>query len=408
MSTATTLSSRIRPSSSATRPWVLASETLATDGGGERMIERTALALRSHRPVRILPLFEGGAEGRTARSLRSADIPVDEIALFPHRLTHPRDLWPHRHWSALTKYLVDHRIGAVVSYSVRGALRLVRPCRRAGVPLLVSLHQSAPFFGEPGARLKRLLAGRELRGAVTKWIVLSSRARDELSCWGMPIERIDMIPNGIDLELWSPQAVPRPAIRKMRAELGSSDNDFVIGSLARLHPLKNLSLAITALARLRDLRPLARLVIAGGPAGDAPNHLEELRAHARRSGVEACVQFAGHLPDPRAFLAACDVLLQPSRQEASPLSILEALALERPVVATSVGGVSELLGNGAHGWLVPSDDASAMRLALEEIHDKPSEARRRGLLGRQFVASHHDWSRTAERLDSSISDVARP
>ncbi len=166
---------------------------------------------------------------------------------------------------------------------------------------------------------------------------------------------------------------PRPARSReaVRAALGVGRGDPLIVAVARLHPQKGLDVLLDAMPHVAECSPAARLVVVGEGPLEA-----ELHDQARRLGVTDRVTFAPPV-NPADEMAAADVVVIPSRWESGPLVLTEALALGRPVVATPVGMVTDVVAHGETGWLVPVGDHTALADALVEAITDPDEARRR-------------------------------
>ena len=160
---------------------------------------------------------------------------------------------------------------------------------------------------------------------------------------GFPARSIEVLYNGIEL---GPR--PRPADRSaMRASIGVPADALVIGTVARLDPVKNLGTLLEARAILGGRFPSARVVI----AGDGPERQGLVdRAHAL--GIGEVTHFTGYRTDVRALMAAFDVFVNCSTYEGVSLTILEAMATGLPVVAGDVGGNPEVVVNQETGFLV--------------------------------------------------------
>jgi glycosyltransferase involved in cell wall biosynthesis len=164
---------------------------------------------------------------------------------------------------------------------------------------------------------------------------------------------------------------PGPPTGALRETLRITSDRLVVGTVARLDPVKNHALLIDAFARVRGLVPQATLVI----IGDGPLR-ENLECHARELGVEADVYFYGTSNDVTALYRELDVFVLSSNAEGTSMSILEAMASGVCVVATSVGGTPDLLADGASGMLVPPGDPAALVDALTQVL-RDGERRRR-------------------------------
>lgn len=166
-----------------------------------------------------------------------------------------------------------------------------------------------------------------------------------------------------------------------------------LASLVRLEEVKGPDLAIEALAQLDDVR----LIMVGAGSLEA-----SLRSDAARLGVEDRVIFAGeceHKDVPR-YLAASDLLLLPSRSEGQPNAVLEALSAQRPVVATSVGGVPELIEDGRQGALCAPEDPDALALAIGRVLAKAWNPRELS-----EPLGQRSWASSAEGLMAVLNEA---
>jgi glycosyltransferase involved in cell wall biosynthesis len=168
--------------------------------------------------------------------------------------------------------------------------------------------------------------------------VAENHGRHLIEREGFPAARVRVIPNGIDTDRFSPRPECRDAIR---GEIGIPSSAPVVGILAALRPEKNHKLFLQAAAIVKEKFPSAHFVLVGdGPERQA---LEQFTAESR---LTQCVHFLGNRSDVPQVLSAFDVLALTSHNEANPVSILEALACEVPVVATRVGSVHETVREG--------------------------------------------------------------
>lgn len=231
------------------------------------------------------------------------------------------------------------------------------PLTPAGELLATRVHQSA---------LTRLVAPR-----VDLVIAVSARQAGPLERLGYRGDRIVTVPNGVfaaDVE----GSAGRGATR---AALGLREGDFAVLCLANLRSEKRVDVFAEAVARARaeGARDLRGLI-----AGDGPERERVERLVAGIDGVELLGQ-RGDVPD---LIAASDALALLSEAEALPMSILEAMALGRPVVATDVGGTGEAVSDGETGLLVPCGDVGAAAAALSRLAADPERAGQMGERGR--------------------------
>lgn len=181
---------------------------------------------------------------------------------------------------------------------------------------------------------------------------------------GLPESRIEVIYNGADLNAIgrsSPQARER-----IRAEFDFGPSDFVALLVARLHGLKDHQTALRAVDHARGAIPGLRLLLAG--EGDQRQTIEQTIRECR---LEQTVTLAGSRNDVADLLAASDVFLLSSISEGIPLTVIEAMAARRPVVATAVGGLPELIDHGVSGFLAPGRDHAGLAMGLIELYRDP-------------------------------------
>jgi glycosyltransferase involved in cell wall biosynthesis len=184
----------------------------------------------------------------------------------------------------------------------------------------------------------------------------------------IPPEKITLVPNAIDLRRFSPGQITR---RDARSKLGLSPDAPVIAGVGRLNSQKNFSLFLDVAAALTPRFPNLRFLLAGEGPEEAM-----LREKARQLGLTDRIVFAGYIADTRQVYAAADILLMPSRFEGLPMTLLEAMAMNLPVVASKLDGIAEVIEEGREGYLVDSADVSGFVercAALLENSAKSSE-----------------------------------
>jgi glycosyltransferase involved in cell wall biosynthesis len=242
------------------------------------------------------------------------------------------------------------------------------------------------------ARYRRL-------GLIERVVAVSEDARSlAVSVSGFAMEATETIPNGIDVDTYAVADGPR-----IRESLGIAAGTPVVGIVARLAPEKDHNLLLEALALLRrSIDPVVLLVIGDGELRG------ELEARAAALGVEACVRFLGMRDDIPSLLAALDVFVLSSRTEGMSVTLLEAMASGRPVVATAVGGNAEVVRDGDTGRIVPAGDAGALAGALASILRDREAARRMGERGRARAMSEFSVKVMAKRYEGVYDRALAP
>jgi len=247
--------------------------------------------------------------------------------------------------------------------------------RRPGLRLVYTEH--GRLSDAPPTR-KRRLANTVLSRLAGPTFCVSAALRTHVVAEGFPRHRVGVIHNGIAVG-----PVPGAAERHAaRAALGLDASAVVVGTAARLDPVKDLGALVAALATARAQRPDLSLVV----VGDGPERVA-LEAAAHAQGVAGAVQFTGYRVDVRQLLPAFDLYVNCSVSEGVSLTILEAMAAGLPVVATSVGGTPEVVVDGSTGRLVPARAPAALSAALLALAGDEGLRRQWGAAGRSRVES---------------------
>jgi glycosyltransferase involved in cell wall biosynthesis len=257
----------------------------------------------------------------------------------------------------------------------------------SGIPAIVAtVHLFSDFPSAATIPLQRLLVTRSVRRYLG---VSRAVSRDIEQRLHVPRSRIRSVPNGIALEDFDPGPGPDPAVRRqMTARV---DLPLAL-TLARLDGQKGL----THLIRATALVPEVAFVI----AGDGSDR-KALESEARTLGVSERVSFIGFRTDTSALLANADLFVLPSLIEGLPLSVLEAMASARPVIATAAGGTAEVVHDRVTGLLVSPGDPNALAIAIRELVDNPSFATQLARAGRELVRREFSSAATAR----SVMDV---
>jgi glycosyltransferase involved in cell wall biosynthesis len=219
-------------------------------------------------------------------------------------------------------------------------------------------------------------------------------ARQEAEALG--IRRLRMVRQGIEI----PPAVPATAVQRIRDHVGVAPKTAIVGVVGRLHPGKGQDVLVRAIARLRERGLDVRgLVVGEGSFGGA---LERL---VGALGLTGKVNLAGYQADLLPYLAAMDVVVIPSLKDGLSLAKLEAMALERAVVVSGVGGLPEGIAHGETGYLVPPGDAAALAEALDPLIRDVGLRRRIGERAREVVLAHFTAESMIRNLEVAYSEV---
>lgn len=272
-------------------------------------------------------------------------------------------------------------------------------------------HVFHSYYGP--AKTKLFLAvERSLARLITdRIIVVSEQQRREINeeFHVGRAEQFAVVRLGLDLSLFNDWHSKRG---QLRDELKAKNDEVLIGVVGRLTEIKNHSMFLRAASRFKELNPASesqprvRFVIIGD--GRLRGTLE---SEARQLGLTEDVVFIGTREDPEVFYPALDIVALTSDNEGTPLTLIEAMANERPVIATAVGGVVDLLGvkvSGSDGYTVcergvsvEPGDVEAFASGLDRLVRDEDLRQEMGQHGRKFVAEHY----AKERLIADISDL---
>jgi len=303
----------------------------------------------------------------------------------------------------------------------RCALRLANILKRERVDL-IHAHQYTPFFYSMVARLlqrqpavlftehgrhfpdyprpKRKFANRLLLEPRDRVVAVGQAVRQALiHNEGIPASRVAVIYNGIDTASFHAAIHDKQNVRR---ELGISSSDFVILMVARLDYLKDHATAVRTIQRVVAQRPQAKLVMVGeGPERAAIQQLVD--THQLHNNVK----FFGLRKDVARLLNAADLFLLTSISEGIPLTVIEAMLANLPVVATRVGGLSEVVIEGQTGFLAPAGDDAGLAEKVLQLAANVDLCRRFGIQGRDRAERLFSESQMHERYLALYCEMLR-
>jgi glycosyltransferase involved in cell wall biosynthesis len=278
---------------------------------------------------------------------------------------------------------------SAATYSILPALKQERPSMRV-IDILHAVDENWDFFA----------ATLEVADHIDRRVVISEAGRKRLEDMDTPREKIRLIPNGVDLEYFDPAQFERG---RSRRQLGLESSTAVVLFGGRLDPVKRPLLLPEVARELQRVRGggATHFVV----AGDGPE-AARLRSMIQTHRLEDNFTLLGHVPDIAGLMAVADLLLIPSQGEGVPLVLLEALAMQLPVVACRAGAIEEALPPDC-GVLVEPGPYEETRLAeaLDELLRDPSRRKAMGEQGRAFVAKRHALSETREQYRTLLAEM---
>jgi glycosyltransferase involved in cell wall biosynthesis len=304
-----------------------------------------------------------------------------------------------RAFLGLVRLIRDFRPAIVHTHTAKAGLLGRLAARVAGVPVVVHTfhgHVLRGYFGPVKTAFFRRLEARlgRLADAI---VAVSEAVKQDLVTLGVAAEdRIRVVPLGLDLEPFT--APLRPGA--LREGWDVPADAPLVGMVGRLVPIKDVPTFLDAARRVREVRPRCRFVLVGDGEERAA-----LETRARELGLRDLVRFHGWHPDMPAVYGDLDVVVNSSRNEGTPVALIEALAAARPVVATRVGGTPDLIGDDERGRLVAPGDPEALARAIVQTLDDPEAARERALAGRRYVLERHSSARLVGDIDALYREL---
>ncbi len=321
--------------------------------------------------------------------------PLEEKALaarlrvIPLRMKGEADFWA----SVRLAWLMKRRRCLLAHFHDAHSLSIgLRAASWARVPLILA-HRRVDF------PLRRNIFSRRKYGQkLDAVIAISEAVKKVLVEGGVPARKIRVIPSGIDFSVFT-----RENDRNfLRREFGFAADDYLVGIVAALEDHKGHTYLFQATRLVRKHSDKIKLIVVG-----TGSLRLELESQAQELGIEDIVFFLGFREDVPRILASLDLFVLSSHLEGLGSSILDAMASRLPVVATTAGGIPEVVRHGETGWLVPPKDPEALAAAIIQLyHDRPL-AERLAQQGHDFVLRHFSAEAMAAKVVDFYLDLAR-
>jgi len=356
-------------------------ETLGR-GGAEKQLVLIARAMkRKNHDVSVIVLF---AEGWWAEHLRSSGIPV----LF---LEFPNDYKLRlRMLSAFQRLIRELRLRqphVVCGFLYRGSVIAALAAYQAGIKNIISVRRDCGFIRDqvPMPRFLEKLSYRASAFYVANSQAVALALREE----GVPPQKIRIIHNGIE-------------VAEGPFESQRMDGAFRVGLLANLTPQKDHVTFVKAIGLAIPHCPTLRAVIAGR---DYDDRSQTIQAEIDRLNLGGRVELLSHVDDAMQFISALDVGVLCSITEGFPNVILEYMSQAKPVIASRVGGIPEVVQDGETGLLVPAGDAPALAQAIVQLAHDRTQCERMGRAGSEVVRRNYDIRKIALEWEALYEEI---
>lgn len=309
--------------------------------------------------------------------------------------------------------------------SVRGVMKIIREKRidlvhanrtmdlgiagtaakLCGVPIVSSLHWLGRAEDHPEengggawANAKRGFTVAANRWLADRVIAVSAAVRESFAPMrGFPLQRTEVVHPGLEMRAPSSDAV---TLERLRSDLALDAAHPVLLNVGRLTPVKGQKHLLPMMRQVLKRLPAARLLIAGeGPLrGELERQIGEL-------DLTSAITLLGSRSDVNDLLAVSDALVLASESEAAPLPPMEAMRASRPVIATNVGGIPEIVADGVSGFVVPRGDADALAWAVVRLFETAGAARAMGEAGRAIGLERFDVARSMDEIERIYRSV---
>lgn len=374
-------------------------------------------SLLPHFPIRIgycIDRFDvGGTELNAIRTLEALDLSAFSVTVFHFQADGPL----RSRYDALGLRMVHLPIRNLYgSGTARQGFRLGSLVRENGIQILHAHDIYSNIFATPWGRVfgrcRTIASRRWLRetprdglASVNRWSYrLATRVLANSTAVAKVLMEEDHVPRRKIFEL--PNFIDDVAFQRVESEVraaqrkqwGIPDGAFLVGTVARLASVKNHRLLLQAARRLDEKVHVLFI-------GDGPER-ESLQALAKELGLGSRAHFAGQVIAPHNLHQFLDVSVLCSRSEGFPNSLIEALAAERPVIATPVGGVTDIISDGTTGFLVPVNNVDSLAERLKHLQSLPGVGQRVARSGRDQVRARYHISVVLEKLSSFYKDLA--
>ena len=353
-------------------------------GGAESALARTVTRLSKDRFNVLVACLRGS--GMVAKKIKASGIPVVDLKA--------RGKWDMRAIYQFLCLLRREHIQLLHSYMFHANFLGRLLGRLARIPIIVSAERT--MEQESKARLWANRATAPLADRITAVSeAVRKFAHEQI---GIDGQKLVTIYNGVDLSDYQANI----NAEKVRSSLGIDSSSIVIGTISRLEKVKGIPYLLQAFAQILLIYPSSFMLIVGNGA-----ERKALEALAQNLGISSRVIFTGDRSDIPALLAIMDIFVLASLFEGLPNAVLEAMAMGKPVVATTVGGTPEVVKDGVTGLLVPPRDPDALAQAINALLSDQDRSQAMGKAARERVKRYFTVERMVERTEALYEELIR-
>jgi glycosyltransferase involved in cell wall biosynthesis len=360
-----------------------------TGGGPEKTILMGAAMADPHHAHVTVCYLRDQRDSVFAIDARARHAQVDYVEVLERHSFDPQ-VWPQ-----LRRLIADRQIDLIHAHDYKTNLLALLLAKKCGVTALSTVHGWTGHSARE--RYCYYPADKFVLARFPRLIAVSSDIARELIEHGAPPARVNTVLNAIDHRQFRRDPA---AVAPARLALSLAPDQIAIGAVGRLEPQKRFDLLLEAFAVLQLQNPKLRLVIAGD--GSLRKALEDQR---QALGLQNSVTLTGHITDVMALHHALDLFVQSSDYEGTPNSVLEAMAMETPIVATEAGGTAELIFDGEHGRVIPIGRVDRLISGMQAALADPVTTRTMADRARRRVEGELSFESRVRKVEGIYQEV---
>lgn len=343
------------------------------------------LARRGHAVWLACPV--GGRLEQEASARDMQTLPVRADGYF-----HPRIMWK------VSQFLQVHGI-QVIHCQLSRDIATISPAlklARRPIPLLLSKRVGSYVS-------KRDVLHRFTYSSVTRVLAVSDVIRrNVIETTPVPAARVITLHDAVDTEVFSLERADGAGVRR---EFGFGPETLVVGFVGRFSPGKGHEELLAAASQIAPKHPQVRFLVVGEASYKEHSYERKIRSMARSLGLDSVMRFTGFRKDVPSLMAAFDIFAFPSHAESFGLVLIEAMAMERPVVSTNCDGVLDIVIDGGTGMYVRPKDSDDLAAGLTRLIGSPALRRAMGKAGRTRVLQLFDQRKQVDRLEALYREL---
>lgn len=294
----------------------------------------------------------------------------------------------------LKKFIKQNNIDVIHTHLSNDLWVLVPALKLAGNKAKLILSK-----GMESGVYKKDIFHRYLYNRVDKIIAVSNFIKENvLKTCPVDQSRVTVIPDGIQLDKYNPELFDKKSVKK---ELGFNDFEIIIGMVGRMSPGKGHEILFESARMLmkNEWKNKIKFLVVGGASFGEDDYEKKLLSEAEKLGLKEIMKFTGFQSNTPYYLSAMDILAFPSNEESFGGTLLEAMAMKLPVVASDSGGVPDIVVNGETGILISRNNPDALTKALVQLIENKELRETMGNNGRKRAEQHFEMTENIKRIE---------